>query len=183
MDQKKIVPLLGNEGPFSPAGEYSRQERKSGDTLLVEMPWIAGNLSIYVLRDPSFSAFSQGLSGEDRFLDTQLSGNEWGAIFLKVLGCPDVSDMPRLPNEDTAEWQKRYSLKFQQAIPDYPMLGRIWDLYIYVSYKPEEINQLRAECLKVWANSNEKALSGLAKLIEACDEALKIDSGLLFAPD
>ncbi len=134
--------------------------------------------------DPTFAQFSQGFEGNDHYLDPRLEGNEWGALFVDVLKCPDTGDIPLLAGESNEDWQERYSSKFQQAIPSYPMLGRVYDTLIYVAYKPEEISQLRDECLKVQSmTSNEKALAVLKSLIEACDEASKVRSGLLFVPD
>jgi hypothetical protein len=187
MDQKKMVPLLGNEGPFGPADEHSPQGenlRKMAKPVPIPESTIVGGLAVCVMRDPSFERFSQGLSGADRFLDLRLEGDEWGALFLDVLKCPDTGDVPQLGNETSEEWQERYSLKFQQTIPAYPMLGRIHDLFIYVIYKPEEIKQLRDECLRVQSTtSNEKALAMLKKLVRSCDESSKIGFGLLLAPD
>lgn len=187
MDQKKTMPLLGNEGPLNRAGQSSPREGKANDLIKpvpVAVSGIAGGLSVYMMRDPSFPRFSQGLVGNDRYLDTRLEGDEWEALFLDVLRCPDVGEVPYLPNESSAEWQERYGFKFQQTIPAYPLLGRIHDLFIYVIYKPEEVGQLRDECLRVQSTtSNEKALATLKKLVRSCDEASKIGSGLLLAPD
>lgn len=186
MDQKKIVPLLGKEGPFGATYDSTPQKEGSVDRVTaipISEAGIAGSLSIYLMRDPSFEAWSKGVSGEDRYLGIWLDGDEWEALFFDVLACPDESATPRLPNEDRAEWEERYGLKFRQAIPDYPMLGRISDLFMYVSYTPGEIEQLRSECLKIRSStSNEKALRGLAKLLGVCDEASKVGSGLLLAP-
>jgi len=44
------------------------------------------------------------------------------------------------------------------------MMARITDLYIYVSYKPEEIQQLRNECQKIESLTSDKhALALLSK--------------------
>ena len=88
------------------------------------------------------------------------------------------------PNEDLEEWSKRYAAQFQQAMPAQPMLARIYDRFNYVSYAPDEIEQLRVECVELEANIlNEKARSGLKKLIAACNEASRLRVGLLFVPD
>ena len=186
MDQKKIVPLLGKEGPFNPTGEYSPEEARSISPAANPgaESRIIGGLAAFVMRDSSFAAFSRGLSGGDRYLDLRLNGNEWEALFLNVLECPDVDEVTLLPNEDTTEWQMRYARKFNQAIPTYPMLGRMWDMFIYVSYNPDEIDRLRHECLKIQSTtSNEEAQAALTKLLAACDEASKLGFGLLFVPD
>lgn len=179
MDNRKIVPLLGKQGPFG--------EEKANQKIIPrtdQTSGFVGSLSIYMMRDPTFHSFSHGISGEDRYLDLWIKGPEWGALFLKVLKCPDVSEIPHLPDEGDDKWERRYALNFKQTIPSLPMLGRMWDLFIYVSFRPEEIEELRAECLKVQAStSDEKALSALNKVLNACDEASKHGSGLLFVPD
>lgn len=184
---QKAEPLLGRDGPFGETPNSSAQKGGTPDQAGVTPIVInetVGRLYIFAMRAPNPKTFDEGLSDGDRDLNVTLTGNEWAALFYDTLGCPGADDVPRLPGEDTTAWQVRYSLKFQQAIPDYPMLGRIWDIYIYASHKPEDIERLRAECLKVQAStSNEKTLAGLAKLLSACDEASKLGSGLLFAPD
>jgi hypothetical protein len=187
MDRKKVVPLLGKEGPFGDAATYFRPEGQAGASnqiLSDKESQVAGSLAIFAMRDPTFRTFSRGLSGIDRYLDLRLNGDEWDALYLQVLRCPDAGQVPRLPNEDTAEWHKRFSEEFQQAIPTQPMLARIYDLFIYVSYAPHEIEQLSVECVKLEATtSNEKARSALAKVIAACNEASKLRVGLMFVPD
>lgn len=187
MDRKKMVPLLGKEGPFGDAGTYFRWEGQAGspDQYIPDRESeVAGGLAIFAMREPAFMNFSRGLSGIDRYLDLRLNGDEWVALYLQVLRCPDAGQVPRLPNEEIAEWHKRYGGEFQQAIPTHPMLGRIYDVFSYFSYAPDEIEQLSVECVKLEATtSNEKAKSALAKVIAACNEASKLRVGLLFVPD
>ena len=187
MDHKKTVPLLGKEGPFGDAGSSFRWEEQAGSpsqNVSDEQSEVAGGLAIFAMREPTFVSFAGGLSGKDRYLDLRLNGDEWMALYRQVLRCPDAGQVPRLPNEETAEWHRRYSGAFQQAIPAYPMLGRIYDVFSYVSYAPEELEQLSVECVKLQATtSNEKARAALAKLIAACNEASTLRAGLLFVPD
>jgi hypothetical protein len=114
-----------------------------------------------------------------------LDGSEWIALFRDVLKCPMGIDQPFIPGEDTRVWRERNRLKFQKAIPNYPMLARIWDTFIDVTYEPEEVRQLRDECLQVRAiaASNHLAFEGLSRLISACDESLRLGSGLYLACD
>lgn len=106
----------------------------------------------------------------------------WSAVFRDVLGY--TGGEPFIPGDDLNEWTQRHRLEFQRSISDYPMLARLWDTYIDVSYQPEEIGQLRNECLKVKAaTSNRVAWQGLDKLISGCDEALKYGLGLHLASE
>ncbi len=112
----------------------------------------------------------------DRLLPLFFEGREWSALFYDVLGCPTAH--PFIPNDKLEEWKQRQIIKFQAAIPDYPMLGRIWDTYIDVTDEPYEVNQLRDECLKVKATTtNAIARRGLDKLLHACDDAVKYSFG------
>lgn len=187
MDHKKTVPLLGKEGPFADAGTYFRRAEQAGSpnqNVSDEGAEVAGGLAIFAMREPTFMSFSGGLSGIDRYLDLRLNGDEWAALYIQALRCPEAGQVPRFPSEDPAEWGKRYGAQFQQAMPSQPMLARIYDLFSYVSYAPDEIEQLSIECVKLEATiTNEKARSALAKLIAACNEASKLRVGLLFVPD
>lgn len=139
---------------------------------------VSGNQSFILMHDPE----GPWNYSTDQLLNIALEGTEWSALFYKVLGCPFPS--PFVLGDNINETRKRYEFEFQQAIPDYPMLGRIWDTYIDVRYKQDEIEQLRNECVKVRAaTSDQLALEGLSKLIYACDEALRLKLGLYIACD
>jgi hypothetical protein len=113
----------------------------------------------------------------------KLEGNEWVALFGNVLHCPIEDEEPYAPGDSLDELDERVMLSFQRAIPEYRMLGRIWDTYIDIEYKQEEISELRDECLKVvaLASSNPVALQGLRKLIAACDEAISRGGSIMLA--
>ena len=118
----------------------------------------------------------------DRRLPLFFEGPEWSSLFHDVLRAKDRD--PLSPSEDLDKWSQRQRARFQESIPDYPMLGRIWDTYIDVHYQPEEVRRLRDECLRVKSStSNPTALSGLDKLIAASDEALKDRLGLSLLSD
>ncbi len=56
------------------------------------------------------------------------------------------------------------------------MLARMSDVFAYAMHRPE-IEQLRVECARIQSGAvNQKAINGLAKLIQACDEASKVNS-------
>ncbi len=135
-----------------------------------------GRLYIYVTRDPDPVKFPNGLSNNDH-MSSFLTGKEWEALFLDELKCPDRGSISSGNSEV-------YGARFAAALRTYPLLGRISDMYIYVCYESEEVQQLREECLRVQRlTTNPKAAQGLVKLVQACDEALINGSGLLFVPD
>ena len=184
-DQKE-TPLLGASGPFGGSNvdsvDKTTLQASFAEDRDESISDIVGRLSIFAVRDPK--SFFEGLKEPDHYLDIDLNGDEWAALFYDVLKCPKATVEPFSPGDDAEQWRKRYRLKFQESMPNYPLLGRIWDIYEYGSYRPNEIAQLREECLRIQNNtSNEKALAALTKLVTACDEASKNSSGLLFVPD
>lgn len=156
------------------------QERETRESRPLEL-LAAGNLRIYAVRDPH--SWNYRTNEVDRYLE-DFGGSEWIALFRDVLKCPMGIDQPLGAGEDSREWRERNRLRFQQAIPDYPMLGRIWDTYADVIYTPPEPAQLRDECLRVKARTSDViAVRGLDKLILACDEALRDGVGVYLASD
>ena len=118
----------------------------------------------------------------DRHLKGGLSMTGWAALFFKVLGCPEAE--PFVEGEDINEYDERYRQRFREAILDYPMLGRITDYYDDVWYEPEEVVQLRDECVSVQSNTKDQdALRDLDELLRACDEAQRHNLGLFLAAD
>jgi len=173
----KQQPLLGKTGPFGSdvtAQSSHKEPRKVSEQLSAIDSSDDGRLYIYIMHDPDPRTFPAGLSKDDHFTSF-FTGHEWAALFFDLLRCP------RPVSDDTTEL---YGAKFSAALPSYTLLGRISDMYIYVCYKPEEVRYLREECLRVQrSSSTQKAQEGLGKLVQACDEALKKGSGLLFVPD
>lgn len=140
---------------------------------------MSGSLDLHVVHDPSGQ---YDVAKGDRYLGIAFEPLEWEALFFDVLHCPEAE--PFVDGEDLDKYYERHRRRFQQAIADYPMLGRIWDIYEDVRYMPEEVNLLRDECLRVQTStSNALALEGLRKLILACNEALKLGMGLYMASD
>jgi hypothetical protein len=105
-----------------------------------------------------------------------LKGYEWTAIFRDVLGVPMGSvGAQDVANTTLHERLDRAEAGFREALPEYPYLARIWDTYEDTIYEADEINDLKAECVRVQvlAQSDQVASKGLGKLIYACDEALR----------
>ena len=122
----------------------------------------------------------------ENWVDTgiNINGYEWAALFYDVLHCPTGENNQFTPGDNLSEWLLKRKLEFQQAIPNYPMLSRIWDIYVGASYESLEVEQLRQECLNLQSSTtNVQALKALSKLILNCDEALKADKGLVLAGD
>jgi hypothetical protein len=121
---------------------------------------------------------------ERMYLGIDLRAEEWAALFYQVLGCPDPSKYPYSQEESSDQYEDRYRKLFQDAIPAYPMLARIWDMYTDVEYQPNEIDQLRAECERVkLVNSNLAASEWLDKMLGGCDAAIQRGLGLYLASD
>lgn len=114
------------------------------------------------------------------------NGKEWFALFNDVLGCRLIEPFPSLQNENNPHAPgTKNELQLQQLLRDFPMLARISSLYDDVVYESAEVMQLRNECLALTpsASSNQLALSGLNKLIAACEEALRSGASIILASD
>lgn len=73
---------------------------------------------------------------------------------------------------------------FRQFASQYPMLGRIDDMYQDYIFTPEDVKELREECIKLKSkNQTKKSDLALRKFIYACDEALKDYFYLVFYCD
>lgn len=141
-------------------------------------------LDIYLVHNPDIWN-RQPLDGE-RGTDERLEYQEWEAIFFtELMGfCPYVSRSEMLEAENRGLRRDLYQQRFQEAIPEYPLLGRMWDMYVDAFYKPEEVDSLLQECLKVKAKTkNTLALKGLDKLICGCIEASESKLALYLACD
>lgn len=112
-------------------------------------------------------------------LPLSFDGPEWSAVFERVLGTSYLDE-----DLEINEWRRRQKAYFRESLPNYPMLARIWDTYIDVEYKPEEIVALKNECLSVQTKTQDPtALKGLSKLVTACDKALEKGMGLSLLAD
>ncbi len=86
--------------------------------------------------------------------------------------------------EDYQKFVENNRKILEQAFFEYPMLGKIDDMYADFVFNSEEAKKLRVECLKLQATKlNTAADLALRKLIYACDEALKENSYLIFSGD
>jgi hypothetical protein len=113
------------------------------------------------------------------------------ALFFQALKVfnPAAAVGGRIPADEFhhgrwADLTAQFERSVEQATAMLPMLRRLKEEYEDAVYSPEEISDLRKECLTVRSNTDDlQALSSLEKLIQACDEALKERSGLFFASD
>lgn len=140
----------------------------------------AGHLLIYLVRDPESFSNDLILVGDDKSTGNGIFGNEWGELFYDILKCPH----PPQFQGDMSTYQERRSEEFRKALPRNPMLARIFDMFADAWYRPEEIAALRAECVQVRDEGvAAETPEALQKLLVACDEALKMGTGLYLACD
>jgi hypothetical protein len=105
-------------------------------------------------------------------------------VFEGLFNCPDAE--PYIDGEDIEQYESRYRLQIQECASsyDYPMIARIWDIYEEFSYSNDETQRLLGACQKLRSTTDYPgALWARDKLILACHEALKQDSGLFLASD
>lgn len=120
----------------------------------------------------------------DHHLGLDFDGNDFNELhnFLGI----KLPPTKRLDGESYDDHENRIKNEYLNAAKekDYEMLGRIWYWYENVSYFPSEINQLLEECLRFKEKAQNSAqLAASEKLITACNEALKISSGIFLASD
>ncbi len=97
-----------------------------------------------------------------------------------------LSRAKRREDESYIEHEERLKNQYLEVANEkgYEMLGRIWYWYESVSYLPSEIDQLLNECLKLKNNyQNPNLLTAIDKLITACNEAHKTNSGIFLGSD
>src|SRR5262245_12006392 len=73
----------------------------------------------------SAETFDGEETGTDRYLDIDLFGFEWAALFYVELGCVKGVEQPLKPGQDVEQWKRELAQKFRQRLPDYPLLARI----------------------------------------------------------
>ncbi|MCM3869795.1 MAG: hypothetical protein ND895_03710 [Pyrinomonadaceae bacterium] len=127
--------------------------------------------------------FGGGEDWEDAFyMGLDLHSSDWEALFINVLHVPRCDEFAQ--GDDINEFHERNRKKFEQSIPKYPMLARIFDMYEDYEFAPDELPRLRAECQEVKSEtSNPVAIKALRKLIFASDEASKRGFSLMFICD
>lgn len=140
-----------------------------------------GSLHLYVVCTPGWKPYQDG---NVHYLDLDFHGNDWEALLWNALGAGETKYDEYVEGEDIVEFHERNRKKFQQSVPDYPMLARIYDMYEDYLYTPEEITELRSECLRLKTKLTEpNAVKALRKLIYACNEVSKTGCNLMFVCD
>ena len=120
----------------------------------------------------------------DRHLDFHFDGKDY--IELSNLRGIKLAPMEKLKGESSFDYDERTKKRFLETAKEKgcEMLGRIWFWYDDASYLPSEINKLLEECLKLKEKAqNPDQLIAMDKLITACEEALKTDSGIFLGSD
>lgn len=120
----------------------------------------------------------------DYHSDLGIDAVEWEKLFFDSLGAPKWEIFTE--GEDVNQYYERQKTLFQKVLTNkgYPMMGRIWRIYQDVEYYPFEISQLLSECIEIQeAIDDPKAHATLDKLISACADALKTNSGLVLLSD
>ena len=120
----------------------------------------------------------------DHHLNLDFDGNDFDELhnFLDI----NLPPTKQLDGESYDDHENRIKNEYLKVAKEkgYEMLGRIWYWYENVSYFPSEINQLLEECLRFKEKAQNSAqVTASDKLITACNEAMKISSGIFLASD
>lgn len=143
--------------------------------------WGNGSLHPYVVHDPT-NYWEGGRHKDDFYVGFDLHWGDWEALFWDALNASRRDEY--VQGTDIGEFHERNRRQFQESISGYPLLGRIFDMYEDATYKAEEVNQLRNECLKVRDGTDHAgAIRALNKLILACRKASQGSLGLLLLSD
>lgn len=113
-----------------------------------------------------------------------ITEEEWDNLFYGSFGCFMGMNEPYIDGEPIENWEERVRTKFQSAIPNYPLLGRMWQIDSEYWYSPEEIKKLLEECLSALDKvSDQSARNALEKIVRACNEAILHNGGLSVVGD
>ncbi len=120
----------------------------------------------------------------DRHLDFDFDGKDFNELhnFLNIRLPPAKQQN----GENYVDFEERLKNEYLGATKEkgYEMLGRIWYWYQSVAYLPSEINQLLEECIKFKEKAQNRDQSVASdKLITACSEAMKTNSGIFLGSD
>ena len=147
-----------------------------------------GSLHIFLARDPE----RWQLAEDTVALRFDFHPEDWQALFVGVLQVElDEDDLQELIDRNRSvevheilgpdEWQEQ---KFREATTEYPMLGRIWSVYVECMFSTDELSELRGECVKLKSETTQpEATRALRKLMYACDEAAKRGFSLILSGD
>jgi hypothetical protein len=119
----------------------------------------------------------------DQNLSFWIEIEEWEKLYLTDLKIPEPE---RREAEDGDNYLKRWERSFKKlmAKKGYPLLGHIWHYNRDIFYPADEIGELVRECSKLLPTiESELGRSALNKLMCACEEALKVESGIWLVAD
>lgn len=109
--------------------------------------------------------------------------DEWDELFLNVLKVPEITPSKQ---ESRINFLNRRETLFQEILTSkgYKLIGRICHFSQDAFYFNSEVETLLKECIDIQKKTqNSLALSGLNKLILACNKALSVNSGIWLVSD
>lgn len=119
---------------------------------------------------------------QDVYLNFDFTDDDWSALYFGALHCSERE--PYVQGEDIIERNNRWLVKFLTCCADYPMLGRISDMYEDAAFEANEVTELKKQCIYLRSTTNhEGAKRALAKLIIVCNKAIENQLGILLISD
>jgi len=138
-----------------------------------------GVLDLSLAKDPK----TWGQNFNDRHLKACINDADLESIY-DIIAPNRMKYTDYKQSEDYQKFVENNKKILEQAAIEYPMLGRINDMYEDYIFNPEEVKKLREECLTLKSfDLNLSADLALRKLIYACDEAVKDNLYLMFSSD
>ena len=126
-----------------------------------------------------------GVDERDRFTGKRISWDGWNDLFHGFLQVP--SPLGYESDQAFSDFEAKKKTDFSQFVrrKGFPMLARVHDIYGDFDFSPDEVQQLRAECISL-SDAFAESRPGskvLKNLIEACDLALEKGTGLVLSGD
>jgi len=131
----------------------------------------------------AISPVGKPTDGENFNLHREIGIEEWEALFLGDL---DLPEPVRHEDENREEFHARWEASFKRIMQKkgYKLLARMWHYNRDVFFYPEEVRDLREECFILKKHtSSDLGDSVLKNLIFACEEALRVNSGIWLVSD
>jgi hypothetical protein len=137
---------------------------------------------IMLIRDTEAFVTTGKGSKQDCLLDISLTYREWLSIFFDALGLDKTGfEQVKAERKSSSDGVPVVLGEFDDEIPDFPLLSRIRGPYHDAVFEVNEIDDLREECLRVQANTqNTLALQGMEKLLIISAQAGQLGLSICF---
>jgi hypothetical protein len=119
----------------------------------------------------------------DCFSGLTIDINELEYLFDDILDCMP-KNIKRFEGEDGSDYYERFERTFLENIPDFPLLGRLFEIYRDTYYEYKELPLLKQECDQVFEKYDfEKSSTLIQTLLAAINEVSTESKAIYLASD